>query len=127
MTVPSVEEVAQNVRMAFELGDPELFGTLLAANVTWGPPDDPSPPCQNRRQVLAWYQKASSAGARARVVEIDTVGDALLVGLVVTGTPAAEEQGGHAPRWMVLSIEDSKIVRIVGFAQRSEAAAWMTH
>jgi SnoaL-like domain len=123
---PPIELVARDVRLAFDGGDLELFETLLAPDVTWGAPDDPAPPCRNKSQVLAWYQKASASGARAHVREISIVGDQLLVGLVVSGTPAAKDHGGRATRWQVLSLENSKIVNIVGFAQKSEARAWMT-
>lgn len=121
-----IEEVARQLRLAFELGDMELFGALLAPNVTWGPPGDPSPPCQTKSQVLAWYQRGADSGTRAKVQEIKIVGNRLLVGLVVSGTPQAKEMGGRTPRWQVLTIEDSLIVDIVGFMRRSEAIEWIS-
>ena len=40
------------VRHALEEADLETYADLLAADVRWGPPGDPSPPCQSRWQVL---------------------------------------------------------------------------
>ncbi|HEV7959184.1 MAG TPA: hypothetical protein VGP11_06955, partial [Acidimicrobiales bacterium] len=87
---------------------------------------DPSPTCQSKNQVLSWYQKGAYAGARAKVQEMTEFGSQLLVGLVVRGTLQAKEKGGQGPRWQVLTIEDSKIVDIVGFEQKSDATAWLS-
>jgi hypothetical protein len=124
--VTSIEELARQLRLVFEAGDLDLFGALLAPNVTWGPPGDPSPPCQNKRQVLEWYQRGANAGAHAKVQEMKIVGNRLLVGLVVSGTPRSREMGGHAPRWQVLTVEGAQIVDIVGFEQKSEATDWLS-
>jgi hypothetical protein len=120
-----MEQLAREVRHAYELGDVDLFGALLAPDVTWGPPGAP-PTCRSKRQVLTWYQNGPNAGARAEVEEIEIVGERLLVGLTVMGTSAAQEQGGRASRWQVLTVKDSHIVDIVGFETKSEAAAWMS-
>ena len=47
----------------------------------WGAPDDPSPPCRNRNQVLRWFERGRAAGRRATVAEVEVHGNALLVGL----------------------------------------------
>jgi SnoaL-like domain len=121
-----MDELTRQLRLAYETGDLELFGSLLAPNVTWGAPGDPSPTCQSKNQVLSWYQKGAYAGARAKVQEMTEFGSQLLVGLVVRGTLQAKEKGGQGPRWQVLTIEDSKIVDIVGFEQKSDATAWLS-
>ncbi len=122
----SIHELSRRLRLAYETGDLELFGALLAPNVTWGPPGDPSPPCQSKQQVLAWYQKGAYAGASAKVQEMTSFGDRLLVGLVVTGTSTAKEMGGQGQRWQVLTIQGAQIVDIVGFAQKREATDWLS-
>jgi hypothetical protein len=121
-----MEQVARDVRLAYELGGAELFGALLAPNVSWGPPGGPST-CQRKQQVLAWYQNGARAGAHAPVQEIEIVGQQLLVGLVTTGTLSANTQSGRASRWQVLTVSDSQIVDIVGFEQKSDPIAWMSH
>jgi hypothetical protein len=122
----SVDEVARRVRVALESADLAALGDLLDPNVRWGPPGDPSPPCQSREQVLAWYGRARQTGARARVAEVTVLENHLLVGLDVTGTPAAGQRGGHATRWQVLTVRHGRIVDVVGFDQRSEATAHVT-
>ncbi len=47
----------------------------------------------------------------------------LLVGLYVSGTPAAREAGGTARRWQVLTVQGGRILDICGFGDRTEAAA----
>jgi hypothetical protein len=120
-----MEQVARDVRLAYETGDVELIGAFLAPNITWGPPGGPST-CESKSQVLTWYQNGAHAGARARVQEVEVVGQQLLVGLVVTGTLSAKTQSGQASRWQVLTVSDSHIVDIVGFEQKSDATAWMS-
>ena len=119
----SVDDIARQVRTALESADLVALGDLLDPNVRWGPPGDPSPPCQSREQVLAWYRRGKKSGTSARVSEIVVLGDRILVGLIVTGNRADRERGGHATRWQVLTVRGAKIVDIVGFDQRSEAAA----
>jgi ketosteroid isomerase-like protein len=119
-----IQQVARDIRLAYELGDVERFGALLAANVTWGPPGDP-PTCRNRNQVLAWYQNGANAGARATVEEIEIVGDQLLVGLTIVGASTSKKSGEGSTRWQVLTVRDARIVNIVGFEQKDDATSWM--
>jgi ketosteroid isomerase-like protein len=119
----SMARVSRQVRMALEAADLSAFSDILDPNVRWGPPGDPSPPCQSRKQVLAWYRRGKNSGARVRVPEVVVLGDRILVGLVVAGTEGARERGGQAARWQVLTVCDGRIVDIVGFDQRGEAAA----
>ena len=119
----SVTRLARRLERALGAADLSAFGDLLHPDVRWGPPGDPSPPCQSRAQVLAWYQRGQGSGATARVTEVTVVGDRILVGLVVSGTPAARQRGGRATRWQVFTARRGRVVDIVGFDQRSQAAA----
>jgi len=116
-----VEEVARQVSVALEAADLAAFSDLLDPDVTWGAPGDPSPPCQNREQVLAWYQRGRKSGVRAQVSEVVVLGDRILVGLVLVGNDAARERGGLALRWQVLTVRDGRVVDIRGFEKRSDA------
>jgi len=119
-----LEELARKLRGALETGDLSFLGELLDPEVHWGPPGDPSPPCQTREQVIAWYERAKQSGASARVSEVTVLGDRILVGLVVVGTNESRSRGGHAARWQLLTVRDGRVVDIVGFEQKAEAAAW---
>ena len=103
--------------------DVDALSAVLAPNVTWGAPDDPVPSCRNRGQVLAWYQRGFDAGVRAEVVEVTAVGADVLVGVMVSGNPAAEEAGGQIERWQVLSIQQGLVTDIRGFDDRAAAVA----
>ncbi len=119
-----LQELALRVKLALENGDIDALSDLLDPDVTWGPPGDPSPPCQNRRQVLAWYEKGKKAGARAQVREVSTLGGRILVGLLVSDPRGAEQEGGGFDRWQVLTVHDGRVTDIVGFDQRADAVAW---
>ncbi len=112
------------MRLALESGDLDAIRELLDPGARWGAPDGPhEADCQNRDQVVAWWAGARAAGARAVVTEVTAGAGALLVGLEVTGTPAAREVGGVAERWQVLTLRDDRIVDIRGFDDRPAAAA----
>lgn len=120
---PGAGAIVERLRTAMETPDLSAFSDLLDPNVTWGAPGDPSPECQNRAQVLAWYQCGRDAGIRARVLEIVAVGDGLLVGLSVTGTDPALLRNGAGERWQVLTVAGGRIVGILGFEKREDALA----
>ncbi|MGA2527835.1 MAG: nuclear transport factor 2 family protein [Acidimicrobiales bacterium] len=118
-----LEELARKVKLALQAADLSLFAEFLDPHVHWGPPGDPSPPCQNRDQVIAWYERAKSSGMNAQVGAVTVVADRVLVELVVSGTDKARRRTGQA-RWQVLAVRDGRVVDIVGFDQKDEAVAW---
>ena len=116
--------LTERVRLALESGDLDAIRDLLDPNARWGAPEGPrEADCQNRDQVVAWWASARAAGARAVVTEVTTGAGTLLVGLEVTGTPAAREAGGAAERWQVLTLRGDRIVDIRGFDDRATAVA----
>ena len=123
-TAGSLQELADQVRVALETDDLSSYRDLLDPNVHWGPPGDPSPPCQNRDQVLAWYERGRQSGTRASVTQVEVLGDRILVGLVVTGNEAARARGGRGRRWQLLTVHEHRIVDIVGFEQKRGAIVW---
>ena len=66
--------IAPRLRTALEAADVEQFAALLSPDVKWGPPCSSTPPCRNRRQVLAWYAKGRAQGRRATVSEVEGYG-----------------------------------------------------
>jgi hypothetical protein len=117
-------ELTERVRLALESGDLAAIRDLLDPSARWGAPEGPhEADCQNREQVAAWWASARAAGARAVVTEVTTGAGTLLVGLEVTGTPAAREAGGAAERWQVLTLRGDRIVDIRGFDNRAAAVA----
>jgi ketosteroid isomerase-like protein len=116
-----MDELAGQVKKALAAGDVSAFAELLDPDVTWGAPGARHPTCQNRSQVLTWYQRAREAGVRGSAFAVDVLGDRLLVSLTVEGTEGARERGGTALRFQVLTVRDGRIVDIVGFDDKSEA------
>jgi ketosteroid isomerase-like protein len=116
-------ELTVRVRVALERGDLDAIRDLLDPDARWGAPEGPhDADCQNREQVVAWWAGARAAGARAVVTKVTVGAGTLLVGLEVTGTPAASEAGGSAERWQVLTLRGDRIVDIRGFDDRAAAA-----
>ena len=116
--------LAGRVRSALESGDLDAIRDLLDQGARWGAPEGPhEADCQNRDQLVAWWASARAAGARAMVTEVTVGAGTLLVGLEVTGTPAAREAGGAAERWQVLTVRGDRIIDIRGFDDRAAAAA----
>ena len=111
--------IAALVEAALTSADLDAFTELLDPNVQWGAPDDHAPSCQNRQQVLSWYQRGRDAGVRADVIEVLAGKDRLLVGLRVRGDGAA---GGAVERWQVMTVRAGRVVDIRAFDERTEAA-----
>lgn len=119
----TMEQMAQQVRLALESKDLSTFGDLLDPDVHWGAPEATRPACQNRDQVLTWHQRGRESGTESHVSEIAVFGDHLLVTSILRGTEAAKKRGGSTLRWQVLTVHDGRIVDIVGFDDRSAAIA----
>jgi hypothetical protein len=116
--------LAGRVRSALESGDLDAVRDLLDPDARWGAPEGPGDAdCRDRDQVIAWWASARAGGARAVVTEVTAGPGTLLVGLEVTGTPAAREEGGTARRWQVLTVTGGRIADIRGFDDRTGAAA----
>jgi ketosteroid isomerase-like protein len=121
---PESAVLTERVKSALESGDLDAIRDLLDPGARWGAPEGPSgADCHNRDQVIAWWAGARAAGAQAVVTEVTAGAGTLLVGLDVTGTPAAHEAGGTAERWQVLTVRDGRIADIRGFDDRAAAAA----
>jgi hypothetical protein len=116
--------IAEPVRAALEAADLAAFGQLLSPDVQWGPPGSKNPPCKNREQVLTWYSRGRSAGARAQVIELTVEGDRLLVGLAVARDP--EHPGVASERWQVLTVGPQGVRDIRGYEERHQASAALT-
>jgi ketosteroid isomerase-like protein len=121
----SIDELAVLVRQALAAEDLSAFTELLDPNVTWGAPGASNPTCKSRDQVLEWYQRGRDAGIRGSVYDIEILGDRLLVSMSVTGTESAQERGGTALRFQVLTVRSGKIVEIVGFDDKSDAVGYV--
>ena len=116
--------LTERVRFALESGDLDAIRDLLDPGARWGAPEGPDDAdCRNRDQVITWWASVRAAGARAVVTEVTAGAGTLLVGLDVTGTPAAREAGGAAERWQVLTVRGDRIADIPGFDDRKAAAA----
>jgi hypothetical protein len=125
MMTDTLEETAALVRRALATEDLEAFAGLLDLAVTWGAPGATNPTCKSRDQVLAWYQRGRDAGVRGSVYDVEVLGDRLLVSMSVRGTENAQERGGAALRFQLLTVRSGLIVDIVGFDDKTEALSYV--
>lgn len=114
----SIDALAQRVKAALESAEPAQFAELLDPNVKWGAAEDPKPSCQNRDQVLRWYERGRGEGTRAHVISVEAHGDKILVQLRVfnLSDPTNEHE-----RWQVMACNNGRVVDIRGFESRDEA------
>jgi hypothetical protein len=111
------EHVAARVRIALDSADLVVFADLLSPDVHWGAPGDANPPCQNRDQVLKWYEKGRKSGRRAEVTEVSVHGNAVLVGL---------RSDDGEDRWQVLRVGPDGVRDIRGYEHRAGAVERLT-
>ncbi|HTW21465.1 MAG TPA: nuclear transport factor 2 family protein [Mycobacteriales bacterium] len=111
--------LADKLRTALSGADLEQYAELLDPNVTWGEPGDPSPPCQNRQQVLAWYSRGRAEGRRATVNEVTTYDRKILVAMTVTSA----DDGQGFDRWQVLTVTGGRVSDIRGYDDEAAARA----
>lgn len=120
MAQRSAADIAAQVRTALEAADLEAFADLLDPRVTWGAPGDPSPPCQNRQQVLAWYRQGRADGRRAQVLDVTVQDDKVLVAMTVSPGNANACQP-DAERWQVLTVAGGRVTDIRGYDDEADA------
>ena len=117
--------LAQQVSNAWAGADLNAIRDLLATDAMWGAPEEAVPTCQNRAQVLEWYEAAASAGARATIFDTTAYANAIVLGLTISGFSHSE---GDEPqvRWQALSVRDGLISEIRGYESRDEAQQFVT-
>jgi hypothetical protein len=71
------------VKKASLTGDASAFADLLDPNVTWGAPGARNLTCKNRNQVLNWYHRAQESGVQGNVLDVEVLGDRMLVSLTL--------------------------------------------
>jgi hypothetical protein len=59
------------------------------------------------------------------VYDVEVLGDRLLVSMCVRGTENAQERGGSALRFQVLTVRGGKVVDIAGFDDKADALSYV--
>ena len=113
-------DIAEQVRTALDAADLDAFADLLDPRVTWGAPGDPSPACQNRQQVLAWYRQGRADGRRAHVLDVTAHDNKVLVTMTVTSGHDDPGQS-EADRWQVLTVAGGRVTDIRGYDDETDA------
>jgi hypothetical protein len=117
--------VLNRIRAALDSGEVGGFAELLAPDVTWGAPGSNNPPCKSDHDVMRWYQRGFDRGIRGKVFEVSAFGNKVLIGMIVTGNPGAEN-GAPTERWQVLAMSAGLVKDIRGYEDRASAVAAVT-
>ncbi|MDQ2727628.1 MAG: ankyrin repeat domain-containing protein [Actinomycetota bacterium] len=106
-----IDEIAENIRVAYETADLELFASLLHRDVTWGGGVEG---CTSRSQVLEWYGGLLALGIGAQVASLQVRGDAVVIDVTVVRAPEGARPRPPETVQQVFRISDGMIVDITG-------------
>jgi hypothetical protein len=120
-----MEQLAGQVQAALQTADLTGYWELLDPDVTWGAPDDMTPSCRNRDQVLAWYRSGRAKGARATITETVVRNEKILVGLSVFDGQSSSDSNDVANRRQILTVKKGLVIDIRGFEEREDAISRM--
>lgn len=121
----AIDELAEEVRVALQAADLDAYFELLDPEVSWGPPNDLTTGCHNRREVLAWYRRGRERGMRADIFETVVVRNKILIGAKVSDGSGPNDGSGELSRWQVLTVVDGRINDIRGYEDREDAVQQM--
>jgi ankyrin repeat protein len=121
-SLPNLElsDIAEHLRVAYETADLDLFASLLHPDVHWAAGPDG---CTNRSQVLAWYQRQLSRGARGQVNSVEIHGDAIVISLAVTSQAEGTRPVPPDIVYQALTVNQGLIVSINGYPDLATAKA----
>lgn len=112
-TLNGLDKVAALLRLAFELTDMHLFGSLLAPDVRWG--GGPLG-CATRERVIAQYRQSTDLGFGGVISHAEACGDdTLIIELRYAGAAEGMPSGPVGTRAQALRIVDDLIVSIDGY------------
>lgn len=115
----SLEEIAEDLRLAFGGADLARLGALLAVDVDWGDGDNDRR-CRTREQALATYAALAAGGVRGDVVatHVGTRGVACQLALHPPGTRDPERRTSVI---QVFLVEHGLVREIRGYDDRAAA------
>ena len=99
-------------------GSTEAVAPLLREHVVWQGVL-PEQVCRGRREVLSLLARRQSDPPPLTGLEANEVGECVVVSFEIAGAP--DRLGEAGPRWIVLTFEGGKVVRMQSFADRDAA------
>lgn len=97
-------------------------GSILDESVFWQGPQ-PELSCSGREEVLGVMSGGAPRPLRLTKVEAEEVGDRVLVSVEGPGLPENPALAAGAPRTVVFTFADGKVIRIESFSDRDAAFA----
>jgi ankyrin repeat protein len=110
-------DIAGHLEVAYRGLDLELLGSLLHPDVRW------SGVCSTSAEVLDWYRRLLADGTQATVESVEVDGDAVVIGISVTGRAEGTRPAPAERLFQVFTVDNDEIVEIRGYPDRTSALA----
>ena len=115
------QELVELARRGYEAarrGDFDTVREFLDPDVKWHGGDPPPSGCQNRKQALAWMQRACGRGPIGELVEVIDAGDKVVVIMRRDGEGGEPELIAN-----LTTFRDGKVVEMVHYPNPDDARA----
>jgi hypothetical protein len=116
----TVEEIAAGLGTAFAARDLDLFGSLLAVDVSWGDDDHPNR-CRSRSDVVGTFGRLLTEGVEGTVTESVVRPNGVAVKLHVEWPNPGEGRGANF--WHSYIVSDGRVTEIQRHDGRRSAIA----
>jgi hypothetical protein len=116
------EDLATQIRTAFNARDIDVVRSLLAENATWG--EDPSGEwsCHDRNDIIRRVKQLLDTGVRATIVETST-GPLGIAARLEVDWPKGSDGGSRATYYQVYVVTDGLVTEIHGHDDMDSARA----
>lgn len=119
-------DISTQLIEAFTANDPDALGALMDVGVTWHAVDARAAGqanCADRQAVVALIRHQIAAGLRAEVVEAQTAGSMVMLGIQMSA-PAdlLPDLPQDRPVYMVITTRAGRVVHLQDCADRPHAA-----
>lgn len=115
-TSEALDDMAAQIRVAFESRDMTSFGALLADDARWGDDDAPNK-CRSRAEVVETFQGLIDAGVSGEVMDLKTGPSGVLCHLRIHW-PDAAGRTGRDEIFHLYRIRDGRIIEIRPYDDR---------
>jgi hypothetical protein len=119
----TVEQIAQQLRTAFNARDIDTFRGLLAEDARWGEDPDAPNTCHNRAEIVAHIKRLLDEGLRASIEQTTTGPRGVACLLEVEWPDPESAPPGRDSFYQVYVVTDALVTEIQGHDDQDSALA----